>query len=1255
MMQRLAHLCLCISAVSSARISEESVGRFLQPEDLHQVVNISASNQSQPVFSDSKKRTDLHLEGKESMTTLTSLSVVQTKPSQYNLANQSDWSRQGPTLDRMVGILKPNEVGATLGRILSGPANKEVLDKAHKFAQDWLRMQPHSQYSSEEWDLSKTLDPNGQYVHIRRWVLIVCVVIIPLFMMVVLLIFPRGLFSGTESPSASSALAPALPSGEHQLHQPFEKPNDQESVEARLELGLQAGVVPTNSYRVGVTGTLDAAEHLSVAFERAALADPGKVAFRSVDGEISVTYGNLLTTSRALATVLTNSGIAKTNGLVGLMIARSAEGSAGMLGIILAGGAYVPLDPAYPKERIGAIIESARLELAVSIPASEHALWLRQAWPTVQCFEVVLSREAGNPAPSEESELLRLSAAHGEDNRLAYVLFTSGSTGKPKGVAGYHHGIIRRVGYWNTVFPYEDTNEETLNHITYTWVDHVMEVWNALLGGRTLVLLPDVTALVRSLDVPLPNVRRILLVPSVLRAMLDRIEATGNAVPPFLSLVMVSGEPMPATLLGRYRQMVPNGTLVNVYGMTEGHGDCTAAVYSPLRPFDAANDRVAIGSAIIDFSLCVQDVETGRWVREPGESGELYLASSCVVPGYYKHSDGTVIADEKARTKFPAVTPELGLKDASIPMGTVLFQTGDLVKWRADGELDHVGRVDDQVKVNGVRTELGDITAAAQRCGGVEAAIAVAAKDPLGETRVIVVASPELSDEQMMKELQVHLPPVYMPSSCITLSHLPELPNGKVDRKRLEAMATEALADATPNDSISRMFKSNQHSGMEPGWHYVCLGFSFVAILGFVMAHVEGADGWLNTHNKHGEHAWIHLHGLGLDLLHATSLAFFASGYIDLVAAPPKTLQASFKRVASGIAVWLLWQPIAVFLGIETSTNIWPILLLSIFRAIVWPMRLCLLNWRRAPAWSAPALIGAVAFFASLECRPFAPFGVEDVPLCFTTHKVIDDLAYVAYSNDYRKFPRLIRGPTEDVLSLLTMNIGVSLLPVYALHPLLVAHMFPHAHKPKAPLPDIGSSIRGAWSWLTHHRSVAWGFYLVAYHIVINIASNNGKFTPAMQHVINTRAFMVIFTGMQFGFYSALWHLLPARPTTLSALGHCALTVYIVYLGFLEPFALVRMGVSIRFINAPYWPLIEWAELLLIGLVLYVASSFTLGLSEELELPTYLQKVGCFGCVLPTSFRFPVLKFPCGARVFTLAWVVILGIPNVLPVPRTTL
>ena len=173
-------------------------------------MNISASNQSQPVFSDSKKRTDLHLEGKESMTTLTSLSVVQTKPSQYNLANQSEWSRQGPTLDRMVGILKPNEVGATLGRILSGPANKEVLDKAHKFAQDWLRMQPHSQYSSEEWDLSKTLDPNGQYVHIRRWVLIVCVVIIPLFMMVVLLIFPRGLFSGTESPSASSALAPAF-------------------------------------------------------------------------------------------------------------------------------------------------------------------------------------------------------------------------------------------------------------------------------------------------------------------------------------------------------------------------------------------------------------------------------------------------------------------------------------------------------------------------------------------------------------------------------------------------------------------------------------------------------------------------------------------------------------------------------------------------------------------------------------------------------------------------------------------------------------------------------------------------------------------------------------------------------------------------------------------------------------------------------------------------------------------------------------
>ena len=200
---------------------------------------------------------------------------------------------------------------------------------------------------------------------------------------------------------------------------------------------------------------------------------------------------------------------------------------------------------------------------------------------------------------------------------------------------------------------------------------------------------------------------------------------------------------------------------------------------------------------------------------------------------YYKHSDGTVIADEKARTKFPAVTPALGLKEASRPVGCVLFQTGDLVKWRADGELDHLGRVDDQVKVNGVRTELGDISAAAMRCNKVKTALAVAAKDKQNETRVVVFVTPKMSDKELMSELSTYLPPVYMPAMCVTMSDLPKLRNGKSDRKKLEGLAEVALGKAPPTDSIGRLF-TGKLSDEHDRWQYICLHMSFLAILGMI-------------------------------------------------------------------------------------------------------------------------------------------------------------------------------------------------------------------------------------------------------------------------------------------------------------------------------------------------------------------------------------------------------------------------------------
>lgn len=155
--------------------------------------------------------------------------------------------------------------------------------------------------------------------------------------------------------------------------------------------------------------------------------------------------------------------------------------------------------------------------------------------------------------------------------------------------------------------------------------------------------------------------------------------------------------------------------------------------------------------------LLVRDVDTGRWLTEVGECGELYVAGRLVVPGYYASpTDGSVLADDNSISKFSRfheTAPEAARKAFSsagfvTSKECTMFRTGDMVTWRSDGELDCCGRADDQVKVNGVRIELGDVTSATLRCEGVEAAVAVAAPDETGAARVVVFASPAAAPRQ---------------------------------------------------------------------------------------------------------------------------------------------------------------------------------------------------------------------------------------------------------------------------------------------------------------------------------------------------------------------------------------------------------------------------------------------------------------------------------------------------------------------------
>ncbi len=192
---------------------------------------------------------------------------------------------------------------------------------------------------------------------------------------------------------------------------------------------------------------------------------------------------------------------------------------------MLAGGAYVPLDPSYPQNRLSQIIETARIRLEEVLLGSKEELWLSTEWPNVIKLGISLY---------ETKEKFSLSNQLCFDNQLLYVLFTSGSTGQPKGVPGFESGVLKRLEHWWTIYPHEP-DEVTMHHITYNWVDHIMEVWNALLTGRELLLIPDVPSLLNTIETPPYGVRRILLVPSLLREMLRIVDqpkkTTGIFVP----------------------------------------------------------------------------------------------------------------------------------------------------------------------------------------------------------------------------------------------------------------------------------------------------------------------------------------------------------------------------------------------------------------------------------------------------------------------------------------------------------------------------------------------------------------------------------------------------------------------------------------------------------------------------------------------------------------------------------------------------
>jgi amino acid adenylation domain-containing protein len=493
-------------------------------------------------------------------------------------------------------------------------------------------------------------------------------------------------------------------------------------------------------------------------FAEQAAARPDAVAVSWEAGEMS--YGELDRRSNEIARHLRRLGVA-TDARVALVVERSPEMVAALLGILKAGGGYLPLDPSYPRERLALLLADAA---PAAVVGPRHLL---AALPEIPdgaprlAFEDTLS-EADAPLT-----VLRSTDVPAE--ALAYVLYTSGSTGTPKGVEVSHRAVVRLVR--DTAYAAFGPGEVFLQLSPMSFDLATFEIWGPLLNGGRLALLPPGPFTVAGLyaAVERHRVTTIWLTSGLFHLAVEE----GLAPLGGLRQLVAGGDVLSRPHVLRALEALPDVDLINGYGPTE---NTTFSTTHRLRDgLPAGEPSVPIGRPIAASRAYVLD--PSLTLLPAGCVGELYVGGAGVARGYLGR---------------PALTAERFLPDpfSGDPRGEErLYRTGDLARWRPDGTLDFLGRADFQVKVRGFRVEPGEVETALLGHPGVREAVVTAAKEAAGGHRLVAYYVPEGADELAPADLRLHLreslPEHMVPSLFVSLPELPLNANGKVDRRAL--------------------------------------------------------------------------------------------------------------------------------------------------------------------------------------------------------------------------------------------------------------------------------------------------------------------------------------------------------------------------------------------------------------------------------------------------------------------------------------
>ncbi|MBF6465944.1 amino acid adenylation domain-containing protein [Nocardia beijingensis] len=474
-----------------------------------------------------------------------------------------------------------------------------------------------------------------------------------------------------------------------------------------------------------------------------------------VAGDRSWSYREIDDMSSRLAHFLIMQGV-QPGHLVGVLLPRSMHWIVTVLGVLKAGAAYVPVDPAYPDHRIAfvlrdtgvaAVVTAAELEIRTASLLQP----IDRGVPVVRVSDPEIDRQpsAALPFPAPQ--------------QLAYLIYTSGTTGQPKGVAVAHAGVCEIITA-HTRRLRINGDSKVLQFSRLVFDASVLDMWSALLTGATAVVPTEQQAQ------PGPELARLIARHKVTHAHLTA--STVAALTPHQlanTTLVVGGEPCSAGLVDRFA----NGRImVNVYGPTE-----TTVYVSISKPLAVGSGTPSIGSPAPGVALSVLDASLRR--VPVGVVGELYVGGHGVAHGYWNR---------------PGLTAARFVADPIGESGGRLYRTGDSVRWNQAGELEFVGRVDDQTKIRGFRIEPGEVEKELVAHPGVVRAVVVVREDRPGDRRLVgyVVAAAGAEDgavdaAAVRRRLARRLPEFMVPSAIVVVDRLPVTVNGKIDKQALPA------------------------------------------------------------------------------------------------------------------------------------------------------------------------------------------------------------------------------------------------------------------------------------------------------------------------------------------------------------------------------------------------------------------------------------------------------------------------------------